>query len=114
MAIIINYLGMPKLAIIKTGGKQYRVAEGQTIKIEKLEGEPNSEVIFTDVFLVADGDNVKVGTPVVAGAQVKGELISTEKGKKVIVFRYKPKKRERKKKGHRQTHTQVKIKEIIG
>ncbi|MBI3459050.1 50S ribosomal protein L21 [Candidatus Azambacteria bacterium] len=105
---------MSKLAIIKTGGKQYKVTEGQTIKIEKLEGKPSSEVIFSEVFLVAEGDNVQVGTPAVVGAQVKGELIDTKKGKKVIVFRYKPKKRERKKKGHRQTHTSVKITEIKG
>lgn len=102
-----------KLAVIKTGGKQYKVAEGQTIKIEKLSGEPKSELVFDNVLLIADNDNVKIGKPQVAKAKVIAELIETKKGKKVIVFRYKPKKRYRKKKGHRQIYTAIKIKEII-
>ncbi len=101
-----------KLAVIKAGGKQYKVSEGQTIKIEKIIGEPKSEVIFEDVLLVADKDNIKIGKPNIASAKVKAELLRTEKGKKIIVFRYKPKKRYRKKKGHRQTFSKVKIKEI--
>jgi len=105
---------MEKLAIIKTGGKQYKVTEGQTIEIEKLVGEANSRVVFDDVLLVVDGDKIVIGQPKIEGAEVVAELIETKKGKKVIVFRYKPKKRERKKKGHRQTHTKVKIKEIKG
>lgn len=103
---------MTKIAIIKTGGKQYKVSEGDTIKIEKLEGEPKSEIIFDNVLLVADGEKIKIGKPLVEKAKVTGELIETKKGKKVIVFRYKPKKRYKKKKGHRQIHTEVKIKKI--
>lgn len=103
---------MAKLAIIKTGGKQYKVSEGDIIKIEKLEGEPKSEVIFDNVLLIADGDKVKIGKPLIEKAKVVGELVETKKGKKVIVFRYKPKKRYRKKKGHRQIYSKIKIKKI--
>lgn len=96
-------------AIIKTGGKQYKVAPGETIEIEKLEGEPASQVVFGEVLLIAEGDSVQLGTPLIAGAKITGELVKTVKGKKVIVFRYKPKKRVRVKRGHRQLHTKVKI-----
>lgn len=96
-------------AIIKTGGKQYKVAPGQTIEIEKLEGDPASQIVFGEVLLIADGDSVQLGTPLIAGAKITGELVKTVKGKKVIVFRYKPKKRVRVKRGHRQLHTKVKI-----
>lgn len=95
-------------AIIRTGGKQYKVSEGDVIFVEKLAGEIGSAVSF-DVLMISDGENVKVGTPTVAGAEVKGEIVDHGKAKKVIVFKYKPKKNIRKKQGHRQPFTKVKI-----
>jgi len=109
-----------EFAIIKTGGKQYKVVEGKTITIEKIEGvpaqsgSPKSSVAFHDVLLVSDAKGVRIGTPHVAGAKVEGEFLENKKGEKVIVFRYKPKKRVRVKKGHRQIHSLVKITSIKG
>jgi len=100
------------LAVIKTGGKQYLVEAGKKIRIEKIEGKEKQEINFPEVLLLADGENVKIGKPFVAGASVKGEILRQAKAKKVIVFKYKPKKRERKKKGHRQLFTEVLIKEV--
>ncbi len=100
-----------KFAVIKTGGKQYKVAQGDALVIEKL---PTSEgtVVFDNVLLVADGDTIQVGQPAVPGATVTADIISAGKGKKKMVFRYKSKTRERKKKGHRQFFTKVKITNI--
>ncbi len=99
-------------AVIKTGGKQYRVQEGDTVYVEKLNAEVGSTVAFEDVLLVsADGD-VKVGKPVVEGAKVSGTVVENGKGKKVIIFKYKSKKDYRKKQGHRQPYTKVKINAI--
>lgn len=95
-------------AIFITGGKQYRAAEGDTIYVEKLEGEAGQEVVFDQVLLVGD----KVGTPLVKGAQVKGTIEKQGKGKKVIVFKMKAKKNYRKKQGHRQAYTKVVINAI--
>ncbi len=102
-------------AIIETGGKQYKVAPGQKLKIEKLsdkEGEilkVGDAVSFDQVLLVADGENVKVGTPVVSGAKVEGKVIKQGHARTVIVFKYHSKTRYRKKKGHRQLFTEVEI-----
>ncbi len=96
-------------AIIKTGGKQYIVSQDQTITVEKLEGEQGGVITFDDVLLVGDGKDVKIGTPNVDGASVKGEILAQKRDKKKIVFRYHPKTRYRKKKGHRQPLTDVKI-----
>jgi large subunit ribosomal protein L21 len=96
-------------AVIKTGGKQYRVAAGDTIVIEKLEGEPGATVSFSDVLMVADGGKVTVGAPRVAGASVTGELVETAKGEKVIVFKKRRRSTYRRKNGHRQLETKVKI-----
>jgi len=98
-------------AVIKTGGKQYKVAEGDTLVIEKLEHEGDS-VSFDDVLLVAGGE-VKVGKPNVAGAKVTAKILEEGKGKKKMVFRYKSKTRQHKKKGHRQPFTKVQITKII-
>lgn len=95
-------------AIIRTGGKQYKVQEGDVICIEKLDNEVGSTVAF-DVLMLCDGENVKVGTPIVSGAAVNAEILEHGKDKKVIVFKYKPKKNIRKKQGHRQPYTKVKI-----
>ena len=97
-------------AIIKTGGKQYKVAEGDTLVIEKLEHEGDS-VAFDDVLLVANGE-VKVGKPNVPGAKVAAKVLEEGKGKKKMVFRYKSKPRQHKKKGHRQPFTKVQITKI--
>ena len=96
-------------AIIATGGKQYKVSEGDVIKVEKLDAEVGAKVTFDNVLLVG-GDTVKVGTPTVDGASV----VSEGKGKKVIVYKYKRKTGYHKKNGHRQLFTQVKIDSIVG
>lgn len=96
-------------AVIKTGGKQYKVTEGDVLRVEKLNAEVNATVELDNVLLVADGDNVKVGTPVVEGAKVLAEVLSQGKGAKVINFKYKPKKAYHRKKGHRQLFTEIKV-----
>lgn len=98
--------------IIETGGKQYKVSVGDQIKIEKVEGEVGSKVVFDKVLLSANGEDVKIGKPYVSGSQISGEILAQEKGKKLIVFKYKPKKRQRTKNGHRQEYTKIKITEI--
>lgn len=95
-------------AIIQTGGKQYKVAAGDEILIEKLEAAVDAEVEF-DVLLVSDESGVKVGKPVLDGVKVKGKVLEHGKGKKVVVFKYKPKKNIRTKRGHRQPYTKVEI-----
>lgn len=95
-------------AIFITGGKQYRAAEGETIFVEKLEGEAGQEVVFDQVLLVGD----KVGTPLVEGAKVTGTIEKQGKGKKIIVFKMKAKKNYRKKQGHRQAYTKVVINKV--
>jgi len=105
---------MAKFAVIQTGGKQYRVAEGDRIKIEKLEGEApeGAPVSFGKVLLVADADKVNVGKPYVEGAAVEGKVFRQGRARKVIVFKYHSKARYRKKKGHRQHFTEVEITRI--
>ena len=99
-------------AVIVTGGKQYTVAEGDVLYIEKLEVEAESTVKFDQVLAVLDGENSKIGAPVVEGAVVEAKAIKNGKGKKVTVFKYKPKKNEKKKIGHRQPYTKVEITKI--
>ena len=98
-------------AIIRTGGKQYKVETGDVISIEKLDAEVGASVSF-DVLMLCDGENVRVGQPTVSGASVKAEVLEHGKAKKVIVFKYKPKKNYRRKQGHRQPYTKVKITEV--
>lgn len=95
-------------AIIQTGGKQYKVAVGDEVSVEKLNAEIDTEVAF-DVLLVSDGENVTVGTPFVEGVKATGKVLEHGKGKKVVVFKYKAKKDSRKKRGHRQPFTKVEI-----
>lgn len=97
-------------AIIKTGGKQYRVEEGKEIFVEKLDGEAGDVVTFDEVIMVGD----KVGTPFVDGAKVEGEIVKQGKGKKITIFKFKAKKDYRNKTGHRQQYTKVKITNIAG
>ncbi len=99
-------------AVVRSGGKQYRVEEGELITLDRLAGEPGGEVTLGEVLLVADGERVSAGTPTVAGATVVGEIVGQGKGEKVKVFRYKNKTRSRKLSGHRQQHTTVRIKKI--
>ena len=103
-----------KIAIIETGGKQYIVSEGKKVKIEKLEGEKGSKVIFDKVLLTGDDVDGKteIGRPYLEGVSVEGDLIDTTRSKKVIVFRYKPKTRYKKKNTHRQWFSEVLIKKI--
>lgn len=99
-------------AIIETGGKQYKVAEGDVLFIEKLNAEAESTVKFDQVLAVLDGENSKVGTPVVEGASVEAKVVKNGKGKKITILRYKAKKNEKKKIGHRQPYTKVEITKI--
>jgi large subunit ribosomal protein L21 len=99
-------------AIIKTGGKQYMVNEGDELIVEKLDVESGAKVVFEEVLAVGDNGELKVGSPVVAGAKVEATVVANGKSKKVIVFKYKPKKDYRKKQGHRQPFTRVKIEKI--
>ena len=100
-------------AIIKTGGKQYRVAKDDVIEIEKLKDKAQGdEVVFEDVFAIGEGADLKIGTPVVEGATVKGEIVEVGRGKKVIVYKRRPKKGYERTQGHRQYLTQIKITDI--
>ena len=99
-------------AVIVTGGKQYTVAEGDVLYIEKLNAEAESTIKFDQVLAVLDGESSKIGAPTVAGAVVEGKVVKNGKGKKLIVFKYKPKKGEKKKMGHRQPYTKVEITKI--
>ena len=101
-------------AIIETGGKQYRVIPGQTIDVERLAVAEGESIDLERVLLIADGDKVTVGAPVVEGAKVVATSQGEGKGKKVIVFKYKPKVRYRKKTGHRQFYTRLVVDQIIG
>ena len=99
-------------AIIKTGGKQYRVAEGDVITIEKLDAEANAAVTFDEVLTVVNDGDVKVGAPLVDGAKVTGTVLEQGKAKKILVFKYKAKSNYRRRQGHRQPFTKVKIEKI--
>jgi len=99
-------------AIIRTGGKQYRVTEGDVIFVEKLPYAEGEKVKFDEVLLVGGDGEIKTGTPVVDGASVEGTVLKNGRGKKIIVFKYKPKKDYRRKQGHRQPFTKVQIDKI--
>ena len=101
-------------AVIKTGGKQYRVAQNDLLTIERLEGEPGSTIEFGDVLMVGEGDSVKVGAPFVSGAKVTAELVDQSRGPKVIAFKKRRRKNSRRKKGHRQHLSLVRITAISG
>lgn len=100
-------------AVVRTGGKQYRVQEGRRIRVDRLAGEPGETIELGDVLLMGEGDDVTVGTPTVAGARVLGTIAEQGRAKKVIVFRYKPKTRSRKKTGHRQHFTTIVVDDIL-
>ncbi|HZP57530.1 MAG TPA: 50S ribosomal protein L21 [Dehalococcoidia bacterium] len=100
-------------AVVRTGGKQYRVEEGRSLRIERLAGEPGDTVEIGEVLLMGDGGDVTFGTPTVAGARVLGRIEEQGRAQKVVVFRYKAKTRSRKKTGHRQPFTRVVIEDIL-
>jgi large subunit ribosomal protein L21 len=99
-------------AVILTGGKQYRVSEGDVVRVEKLDAEPGTLVEFKDVLLVKTEDKTYIGQPAVQGASVSGTLKSQEKDDKILVFKYKKKKQYRRTRGHRQQHSEVVIDKI--
>lgn len=100
-------------AVIKTGGKQYKVAEGDRLVVEKIEGEAGDQIVFGDVLMLGGTDGVTVGSPLIDGAQVIGELVELRKGEKVLVFKKRRRQNYRRKKGHRQWEAFVSISEIV-
>jgi large subunit ribosomal protein L21 len=100
-------------AVFATGGKQYRVQEGQTLRIEKIAGAPGDSIFFEQVLLYSDGDHLKIGQPTLEGVSVQGHILEQGKAKKILVFKYKRRKRYRRKQGHRQPYTAVKIDAIV-
>ncbi len=101
------------LAVIKTGGKQYIVTPGEKIKIEKVEKKEGSEINFPEVLLLEKNKKIEIGTPLIKGVKVIGKIVRHGKAKKVIIFKYKAKKREKTKKGHRQPFSEVEITKIV-
>jgi len=99
-------------AVIETGGKQYKVSEGDVIFVEKLAVEEGSDVAFDKVLVCGDGSNVQVGSPVLSNAKVTGKVVKNGKSKKITILTYKPKKNEKRKMGHRQPYTKVEIVKI--
>jgi large subunit ribosomal protein L21 len=96
-------------AVIKTGGKQYRVIEGQTLKVEKLEAEVGANIDLADVLMVANGDDIKIGTPLVAGGKVKATVKSHGRDDKVTIIKFRRRKHHMKRQGHRQYYTELQI-----
>ena len=99
-------------AVIRTGGKQYRVAKNDVIEVEKLDAEPGSSVELSDVLMVGEGESVSVGTPVVAGASVSATVLDQAKGPKVIIFKKRRRKNSRRRNGHRQLLTVLRVTDI--
>ena len=100
-------------AVIRTGGKQFRAEPGKTIRVPSLDVEPGEAITFEDVLLASDGSEVQVGAPTVEGARVKGEVVRHGRDRKIIVFKRKRRKNFRRKQGHRQGFTEVKVHEIL-
>ena len=101
-------------AVIKTGGKQYRVSSGEKLRVELLDAQVGTGVQFAEVLAIGEGDSVKVGAPFVAGASVKATVVSQGRGDKVHIFKMRRRKHYRKSQGHRQSYTEVQIDEIVG
>jgi len=101
-------------AVIKTGGKQYRVAKDQVLRVEKLTAEAGDTITFEDILMVGEGADVKVGAPTVDGAKVTAEVLEQKKDKKVIIFKKRRRHNSRRKNGHRQQLTVLRIKDIVG
>ena len=101
-------------AVIKTGGKQYRVAQGDKLRVEKLAGNVGDTVTLGEVLLVGAGDGVKVGTPMVSGAKVEAKIVAQDRGPKIIIFKFRRRKNYRRKTGHRQPFTALEITSVNG
>ena len=101
-------------AVIKTGGKQYKVAQGDTLRIETIVADQGSTVSFDQVLMVGEGETVKVGAPTVAGASVNAEVLSHGRGEKIRIVKHRRRKHYHKEMGHRQNYTEVKVTEIVG
>jgi large subunit ribosomal protein L21 len=99
-------------AVIQTGGKQYKVAPGDVVKVEKLEAKKGDTVEIKEVYLVADGDTISVGKPTLASAMVTAEVMGEDKGEKLLIFKHRRRKGFRKTNGHRQNYTTLKVKDI--
>jgi large subunit ribosomal protein L21 len=99
-------------AIVKTGGKQYKIQEGDIIRVEKIPGDLNNPVSLDQVLMFSDGENIRIGRPALDNVTVKGHIVDQGKGKKILVFKYKRRKRYRRKQGHRQQYTAIKIDQI--
>ncbi len=99
-------------AVIRTGGKQYKVHEEQVLKVEKLEGNEGSQIEFDDILMYSDGETITLGSPKVDNASVKAQILEQGRGKKTLVFKYKRRKGYRKMRGHRQHYTEIKIDSI--
>ncbi len=104
---------MAEYAIVQTGGKQYRVSSGDTIRVESIAGDIGDTVELTDIRMVSAGGRITLGAPKVEGARVIAEISESGKGKKIVVFKYKPKVRYRRKKGHRQLYTDLTVTDIL-
>jgi large subunit ribosomal protein L21 len=100
-------------AVVKTGGKQYRVQVGETVDVELLPAEPGQSIDLEQVLMVSDDGAVKVGQPLVDGARVRATVVGEVRGEKLIIFKYKPKVRYRRRTGHRQSYTRLTIEEIV-
>ena len=101
-------------AIVKTGGKQIKAAKDDLVTVEKIDGEPGAKVELGEVLMVCDGDTTKIGSPFIAGAKVNAEIVKQGKAKKINAFIYKSKKNERKRWGHRQPQTTLRILDVVG
>jgi large subunit ribosomal protein L21 len=101
-------------AVIKTGGKQYKVAPGDELKLESLVGEPGEAISFAEVLMVADGESVNIGSPMIVGGVVKAEIVAHGRGDKIRIIKHRRRKHYHKEQGHRQNFTQVRITEIVG
>ena len=100
-------------AVVKTGGKQYKVAVGEKIKVEQIAADIDSQIVLNEVLMVADGDAVAIGAPLVAGASIKATVVSHGRGEKVRIFKMRRRKHYQKRQGHRQNYTEIRIDEIV-
>ncbi|MGD8244309.1 MAG: 50S ribosomal protein L21 [Anaerolineae bacterium] len=100
-------------AVMKSGARQYRATVGETIRVEKLPIDPGEQIELDDVLLVVDDEGVRIGQPIVEGARVLATVVAQEKGPKITVFKYRPRKRYRRRSGHRQFYTRLRIDEIV-
>jgi large subunit ribosomal protein L21 len=106
--------GVLMYAIIQTGGKQYKVTEGEMIKVEKLEAEAGDKITLDQVLMLKDDNGSRIGNPLVPGAKITAEVVEQGRGKKITVYKYKKRKNQRKKQGHRQAYTKILIETIEG